>query len=195
MKNLFYLLLIVLISGCSLKQEVTDVNSYSIDFNSKNKSYQNTQKSILIEEPLVNNSFNSRSIFYSTKPYLFVEYAKNRWINLPSNMIHNSLLESFGSSKMFIFVSQEKTEQKSDYILKTNLIKLYHEIQNDKSYAIIKIKFDLLKDEKVVKTFTFDKKVMISQNKPYEFVNSTNKAFNDILEELIKEISTSMVDM
>ena len=40
MKNLFYLLLIVLISGCSLKQEVTDVNSYSIDFNSKNKSYQ-----------------------------------------------------------------------------------------------------------------------------------------------------------
>ena len=33
---LYYLLLIVLISGCSLKQEVTDVNSYSIDFNSKN---------------------------------------------------------------------------------------------------------------------------------------------------------------
>jgi hypothetical protein len=29
---------------------------------------------------------------------------------------------------------------------------------------------------------------MVSQNKPYEFVNSTNKAFNDILEELIKEI-------
>ena len=38
MKNLFYLLLVILISGCSLKQEVTDVNSYSIDCNSKNKS-------------------------------------------------------------------------------------------------------------------------------------------------------------
>ena len=194
MKKLFYLLMIVLISGCSLKQEITDINSYSIDFNSKNKSYQNTQKSILIEEPLVNNSFNSRSIFYSTKPYLFEEYAKNRWINLPSSMIHNSLLESFGSSKIFTFVSQEKTEQKSDYVLKTNLLKLYHEIQDDKSYAIIKIKFDLLKDEKVVKTFTFDKKVMVPQNKPYDFVNSTNKALNDILEELIKEIfNTTLV--
>ena len=41
MKNLFYLLIVVLISGCSLKQEVTDINSYSIDFNSKNKSYKN----------------------------------------------------------------------------------------------------------------------------------------------------------
>ena len=194
MKNLFYLLMIVLISGCSLKQEVGQINSYSIDFNSKNSSYQNSQKSILIEEPLVNKSFNSRSIFYSTKLYLFEEYAKNRWINLPSSMIHNSLLESFGSSKIFTFVSQEKTEQKSDYVLKTNLLKLYHEIQDDKSYAIIKIKFDLLKDEKVVKTFTFDKKVMVPQNKPYDFVNSTNKALNDILEELIKEIfNTTLV--
>lgn len=192
MKNLFYLLMIVLISGCSLKQEVVETNSYSIDFIQNNKSYKSSSKSILIEEPFVNSSFNSRSIFYSTKPYLFEEYAKNRWINLPSSMIHNSLLESFGSSKMFTFVSQEKTEQKSDFILKTNLLKLYHEIQDDKSYAIIKIKFDLLKDEKVVKTFTFDKKVMVSQNKPYEFVNTTNKAFNDILEELIKEINSSL---
>ena len=188
MKNLFYLLMIVLISGCSLKQEVGQINSYSIDFIQNNKSYKSSSKSILIEEPFVNSSFNSRSIFYSTKPYLFEEYAKNRWINLPSSMIHNSLLESFGSSKMFTFVSQEKAEQKSDFILKTNLLKLYHEIQDDKSYAIIKIKFDLLKDEKIVKTFTFDKKVMVPQNKPYEFINSTNKALNDILEELIKEI-------
>ena len=188
MKNLFYLLLVMLISGCTLKQEVVEINSYSIDFNSKNKSYKNSSKSILIEEPLVNKSFNSRAIFYSQKPYLFEEYAKNRWINLPSSMIHNSLLQSFGSSKIFTFVSQEKAEQKSDFILKTNLLKLYHEIQDDKSYAIIKIKFDLLKDEKVVKTFTFDKKVMVPQNKPYEFINSTNKALNDILEELIKEI-------
>ena len=188
MKNLFYLLMIVLISGCSLKQEVVETNSYSIDFIQNNKSYKSSSKSILIEEPYVNSSFNSRSIFYSTKPYLFEEYAKNRWMNLPSSMIHNSLLESFGSSKIFTFVSQEKAEQKSDFILKTNLLKLYHEIQDDKSYAIIKIKFDLLKDEKVVKTFTFDKKVMVPQNKPYEFINSTNKALNDILEELIKEI-------
>ena len=118
MKNLFYLLIVVLISGCSLKQEITDINSYSIDFNSKNKSYKNTEKSILIEEPLVNKSFNSRSIFYSPKPYLFEEYAKNRWINLPSSMIHNSLLESFQSSKIFSIVSFDKFLRSMQYSAK-----------------------------------------------------------------------------
>ena len=189
MKNLFYLLLVILISGCSLKQEVTDVNSYSIDFNSKNSSYKNIGKSILIEEPLVNKSFNSRAIFYSQKPYLFEEYAKNRWINLPSSMIHNSLLESFQSSNIFFLVSQEDTKIKYDYVLKTNVIKIYHEINTDKSYVILKINFDLLKDEKLVKTFSYDKKVLVAQNKPYEFVNSLNKTFEEIMEELLKQIN------
>ena len=189
MKNLFYLLIIVLLSGCTLKQEVTDINSYSIDFSSKNSSYQNSSKSILIEEPLVNNSFNSRAIFYSTKPYLFEEYAKNRWINLPSSMIHNSLLESFQNSNIFSLVSLEDSKIKYDYILKTNVIKIYHEINGDKSYAILKIKFDLLKDKVLVKTFSYDKKVLVSQNKPYEFVNSLNKTFNEVIEELLKEIN------
>ena len=189
MKNLFYLLIVVLISGCSLKQEITDINSYSIDFNSKNKSYKNTEKSILIEEPLVNKSFNSRSIFYSSKPYLFEEYAKNRWINLPSNMIHNSLLESFQSSNIFSLVSFEDTKVKYDYVLKTNVIKLYHEINENKSYVILKINFDLVKDKELVKTFSYDKKFLVKENKPYEFVNGLNKIFEEIMEELLKEIN------
>ena len=191
MKNLFYLLIVVLISGCSLKQEVTDINSYSIDFNSKNSSYKNIGKSILIEEPLVNKSFNSRSIFYSTKPYLFEEYAKNRWINLPSSMIHNSLVESFQNSNLFSLVSLEDTKIKYDYVIKTSVIKIDHEINGDKSYAILKIKFNLLKDKTLVKTMDYDKKVLVLQNKPYEFVKSMNKSFEEIVEELIKEINNS----
>ena len=184
-----YLLIAVLISGCSLKQEVTHINSYSIDFNSKNKSYKKSEKSILIEEPLVNKSFNSRAIFYSQKPYLFEEYAKNRWINLPSSMIHNSLLESFQSSNIFSLVSFEDAKIKYDYVLKTNVIKIYHEINADKSYVILKINFDLLKDKELVKTFSYDKKVLVKENKPYEFVNSLNKTFEEIMKELLKEIN------
>lgn len=189
MKNLFYLLIALLISGCTLKQEVGQTNSYSIDFNSKNSSYNNIGKSILIEEPLVNKSFNSRAIFYSQKPYLFEEYAKNRWINLPSSMIHNSLLESFQSSNVFSLVSVEDAKIKYDYVLKTNVIKIYHEINADKSYVILKINFDLVKDKELVKTFSYDKKVLVAQNKPYEFVNSLNKTFEEIMKELLKEIN------
>jgi cholesterol transport system auxiliary component len=122
---------------------------------------------------------------------LFEEYAKNRWINLPSSMIHNSLLESFQNSNIFSLVSLVDSKIKYDYILKTNVIKIYHEINGDKSYAILKIKFDLLKDKTLVKTIDYDKKILVSQNKPYEFVKSVNKSFEEIVEELFKDVSIS----
>ena len=37
----------------------------------------------------------------------------------------------------------------------------------------------------------YDKKVLVLQNKPYEFVKSMNKSFEEIVEELIKEINNS----
>ena len=190
-KILFFIFLIIF-TGCDLKQNSIEINHYSIDFKSKEIIKKTKLGSIFIEEPNVNKSFNLTSIFYNTKPYLFEEYAKNRWINLPSSMVHNSLLESFQNSNIFSLVSLEDSKIKYDYILKTNVIKIYHEINGDKSYAILKIKFDLLKDKTLVKTIDYDKKILVSQNKPYEFVKSVNKSFEEIVEELIKEISTSI---
>ena len=190
MKNLIFILIAVFITACSLKQEANDINSYSIDTPRIEKIYKNSSKSIFIEKPAINSSFNSRAIFYSTKPYLYEEYVKNRWINLPSNMIHSSLVDAFESSKSFSLVSQEKSDIKYDYILSSNVIKLYHEIETNSSNAILKIKFDLSKDEKVIKTFTYEKRVQVLQNNPYEFVNSTNKAFSEIVVQLLKDINS-----
>ena len=60
-----------------------------------------------------------------------------------------------------------------------------------KQLIILKIKFNLLKDKTLVKTMDYDKKVLVLQNKPYEFVKSMNKSFEEIVEELIKEINNS----
>jgi len=105
-------------------------------------------------------------------------------------MIHSSLVDAFESSKSFSLVSQEKSDIKYDYILSSNVIKLYHEIETNSSNAILKIKFDLSKDEKVIKTFTYEKRVQVLQNNPYEFVNSTNKAFSEIVVQLLKDINS-----
>ena len=78
---------------------------------------------------------------------------------------------------------------KYDYLLKTNVIKIYNEINGDKSYVILKVKFDLIKDKELVKTLTYDRKVLVKENNPYEFVNSLNKTFDEIIQELLKEIS------
>ena len=172
-------------SGCGLKQESLSINHYGIDFKTQKKAEVSKLKSILIEEVNVNRSFNLTSIFYSTKPYLFEEYAQNRWINLPSNMIYNQLTDSFITSNIFENVVLKDKKIEHEYSLKTEVIKLYQTFEEDKSYAVLKLKFDLVKDEKIVKSFNFDKKVLCKSSNAYGFVQATNKAFEESINSLL----------
>ena len=183
-KILFFIFLIIF-TGCDLKQNSIEINHYSIDFKSKEIIKKTKLGSIFIEEPNVNRSFNLTSIFYNTKPYLFEEYAQNRWINLPSNMIYNQLTDSFITSNIFENVVLKDKKIEHEYSLKTEVIKLYQTFEEDKSYAVLKLKFDLVKDEKIVKSFNFDKKVLCKSNNAYGFVQATNRAFEESINSLL----------
>lgn len=188
-----YLCVMVLFSSCALRQSTLDINRYAIDFKSNTSSFKNltdnSSKSIYVEEPTVNKSFNHNAIFYTTKPYMFEEYAINRWINLPSFMIHSNLVQSIDDSNIFKTVLQEKSKVKFDYILKTNVLNLYHSIENGKSYAIVKVKFDLVSDEKVLKTYSYDKKILCKSINAYSFVIATNEAFEEVVNDLSLQLS------
>ena len=185
-KSTFLVFIIFFIfSGCGLKQESLSINHYGIDFKTQKKAEVSKIKSILIEEVNVNRSFNLTSIFYSTKPYLFEEYVQNRWINLPSNMIYNQLTDSFITSNIFENVVLKDKKIEHEYSLKTEVIKLYQTFEEDKSYAVLKLKFDLVKDEKIVKSFNVDKKVLWKSNNAYGVVQATNRAFEESINSLL----------
>ena len=65
------------------------------------------------------------------------------------------------------------------------MIKLYQTFEEDKSYAVLKLKFDLVKDNKVLKSFNFDKKVLCKSNNAYGLVQATNKAFEESINSLL----------
>ncbi|WP_207761807.1 ABC-type transport auxiliary lipoprotein family protein [Aliarcobacter cryaerophilus] len=178
-------LIFFIFSGCGLKQESLSINHYSINFKTQKKAEVSKLKSILIEEVNVNRSFNLTSIFYSTKPYLFEEYAQNRWINLPSNMIYNQLTDSFLASNIFENVVLRDKKIEHEYSLKTEVIKMYQLFEEEKSYAVLKLKFDLVKDNKVLKSFNFDKKLLCKSNNAYGFVQASNKAFEESINSLL----------
>lgn len=189
-KSTFLVFIIFFIfSGCGLKQESLSINHYGIDFKTQKKAEVSKLKSILIEEVNVNRSFNLTAIFYSTKPYLFEEYAQNRWINLPSNMIYNQLTDSFITSNIFENVVLKDKKIEHEYSLKTEVIKLYQTFEEDKSYAVLKLKFDLVKDEKIVKSFNFNQKTLCDTNDAYGFVKALNISFEKSLNSLLKDLS------
>ena len=187
--SILIFLIFLLFTGCNLKQNSIDIDSYAILFKAKEFNENKKLDTIFIEEPNVNRSFNSNSIFYTTKPFLFEEYAKNKWINLPSSMIYNQLIDSFNTSRVFANVISRDSKIEHRYKLKSEIIKLYHSFEEDKSYAVLKVKFDLIEDKKIVKSFTYDKKVLCKSNNPYGFVESINKGFEESINDLLSNIS------
>lgn len=182
--SILIFLTLILFSACSFKQEKISINHYGIDFQTKPFTTKAKFYSIFIEEPNINRAFNSQAIFYSNKEFQFEEYAQNRWISFPSNMVYTQIVDSFISSNIFVNVLKDK-KIKSQYRLKTEVFKMYQDFEDDKSYAVLKIKFDLLKDEKIVKSFNFDKKVLCKSNNAYGFVEATNKAFEESINSLL----------
>ena len=190
MRNKIIIFLIfILFSGCNLKQESIAINHYSIDFKTKKVVDKPKYNSIFIEETQVNRAFNLTSIFYSQKDYKFEEYAKNRWINLPSNMVYNQIIDSFNSSNLYNTVLTKDRKLDFEYLLKSEIIKLYQVFEQDKSYAIIKVNFDLIKDKKVVKSYSFDKKILCKTNDAYGFVEATNKGLEETINTLLKQLA------
>ena len=187
--SILFFLIFLLFTGCNLKQNSIDIDSYAILFKAKEFNENKKLDTIFIEEPNVNRSFNSNSIFYTTKPFLFEEYAKNKWINLPSSMVYNQLIDSFNTSKIFANVISRDSKIEHRYKLKSEIIKLYHSFEEEKSYAVLKVKFDLIEDKKIVKSFTYDKKVLCKSNNPYGFVESINKGFEESINDLLSNIS------
>ena len=183
MKIFIYICVITLLTACSFKQDNMDVNTYAIDFNTTD-NFEINKKTIYVEVPDVNKSFNSNSIFYTTKAYSFEEYALNRWIDKPSSMLHNNLAQALEYSNIYKTVLKEKSKIKYDYMLKTNLMSLYNSIEGTNSFAVLSIKFDLVSNDEVVKTYTYNKKVLSQNNKPYDFVVAVNKAFEEVVSDL-----------
>ena len=183
MKILIYICVITLLTACSFKQDNMDINTYAIDFNTTD-NFEINKKTIYVEVPDVNKSFNSNSIFYTTKAYSFEEYALNRWIDKPSSMLHNNLAQALEDSNIYKTVLKEKSKIKYDYMLKTNVVSLYNSIEGTNSFAVLSIKFDLVSNDEVVKIYTYNKKVLSQNNKPYDFVVAVNKAFEEVVSDL-----------
>ncbi|MDY0051176.1 MAG: ABC-type transport auxiliary lipoprotein family protein [Aliarcobacter sp.] len=187
MKIFIYICIIGLFSACSFKQDSMDINTYAIDFKTSD-NFKINKKTIYVETPDVNQSFNSKSIFYTTKSYLFEEYALNKWIDNPSSMIHNNLALALEDSHIYKTVLKEKSKIKFDYMLKTEVISLYNSIEETNSFAVLSIKFNLVSNDEVVKTYTYNKKVLCQNNKPYDFVIAVNKAFEEVVSDLTLEL-------
>lgn len=192
MKNIIILFLLIVFTGCGLKPIKLDINNYAIEFDKNIKNSASSHNNLLVLKPKIAKGFNSKYIIYSKKPYSFESYAKNRWLDLPSSMIKTNLLNSIESSNIFKDVVDIHSNIDTNYLLETHISKLYHKIEGQKSYAILKVKFLLVKNRVVINSFVYDKKVLCPTNDSYGFVKALNQSFDDITLQLNKSLLNSL---
>ena len=187
-KTIFLILFISFFTACSLKTQTIHTNKYVIDFDAKHSIDTPILDIIYIKKPLVKKSFDTYSIWYSTKAYHFEEYAINKWISKPSEMIYDSLVEAVEFSNIFQETNSIKNKRDISYTLKTEVTDIYNSVEKDKSYAIFNIKFYLEKDGKKRKVFIYNTKKELKNNTPYSFVLAVNKSFEESVNNMLEKI-------
>lgn len=191
MKTFALLLTIFILSGCSFKQ-IKPTNYYTLETNSTLPTYSSTQKSIAIVKPKINVPYSSKNIYFTQKSYIFESYLVNKWIDFPALIIQNMLYDTFQSSLLFNNVTLDTFNSSTDLTFQSHIQKLFHKYEDQNSYAIIQVKFELVKQNSIVKTFYFSKKILCEENSPYGFIKASNQGFKEIQIELLNSLEKTI---
>lgn len=187
-KIFFFVVFISFFTACSLKTQTVHTNKYAIDFNTKHSIDTPILDTIYIKKPLIKKSFDTYAIWYSKKTYHFEEYAINKWISKPSEMIYDSLVETAEFSNIFQETNPIKNKRDISYTLKTEITDIYNSAEQDKAYAILNIKFYLEKNGEKSKVFIYKIKKELKNNTPYSFVLAINKSFEESVNNMFEKI-------
>ncbi|RXJ54458.1 hypothetical protein CRV04_11745 [Candidatus Marinarcus aquaticus] len=190
MKHYAILLILLLLTGCSVKNSPT-FNTYAIDFHTQSKTSKTINKTIFINQPYINGAFATKNIFYTTKAYEYDAYAKNRWIDFPSSMLQLQLTQAFAQAKLFKHQSMSSSRLTPDIYLNTVVNKMYHLHERGESYAMLSMSFELIEKGNLLLSKQINRRLKCKENTPYGYVQALNEVLKMSIEELIKEVANT----
>jgi cholesterol transport system auxiliary component len=178
-------------TGCSFKQEAS-TKYYGVEFSKNISTYTQTPKTIAILKPTLNAPYASKDIFFTRKPFLFEQYSINKWVELPNLMIQNLLYDTFVATHLYTNVGLDNSKVNYDLQLQSNITKLFHAYENNQSFAIVHIQFNVIENNKSIHALHVEKKILCDENTPYGFIKATNKAFEEITQELLNSLQKTI---
>ncbi len=185
-KNIILISLSIFVFTACITKELPAYKTYNLKLiEEKTKNSKTINKSIQIYEPKALRSLNSRTILYSKNLLEQEEYLLSKWSDKPSKMLQKLISMELGTKNTFKLVTSSLIQFPSDYKLKTEILSLIHEFNNNKSYAKFLVKTVLINNQtKRIKIKTFSYKILCEKNNAYSFVKSLNIAANIFVKDL-----------
>ncbi len=187
---LFYVFIMMFISGCSFHTIVGASNEYALDITQDAQEYNSTNcKEYVLQVKNIDtyNPILSRSIYYSVGDYELFTYTKSNWQEAPFKSIKAAMIKSLRGTGIFKDVVSNRSSVEPDYVLEysvENLMQYFDEDMNS-AFVDVKIHFSFMnyKTSKLLYSTTIDKKIPSSSLDAIGGVKSISKALNDVIGE------------
>ena len=189
-RAVFYSLVLVLISGCSLQTKVAANTQYRVEVASQSQNYSSTScKNDLLQLKNINSydPITDRSIYYQIGDLKLASYSESNWESAPFKTVELSLVSGIRDSKLFKDVISSRSTAKPDFILEYSVEEFIQHFSEDmkSSYSTVRIHFALLesKNSKLLYSTTIEKKVPSSSLNALGAVKALQSALNDLLQQ------------
>lgn len=187
-KNINLLFLMVLLTGCSIKQPyITEYNMEIKKFQKIQSSQICKEKTLKINQAFSDNTLMSTKMNYVVGKYKQFSFSKARWSVPVNQMVTFHLNNMINQLDIFKSVQSYKSVAKDDYILQNDIIdfKQYFSEDLNSSYVKAVIHISLIDDQtnNIIDSKTFSSKIESETLDSYGGVKSLNKALFDILKD------------
>ena len=178
-----------LLTSCSFSPvNIEPNNIYMLNSTPTLRPHKSPNRKIylLVTAPISNSIFNTTSMAYSVKPHQIGYFAKNRWAETPTQMLHQLIIQTLQKSGHFNQVGSASTMNHFNYILNTQLIILEQDYTTHPYTLKLKIRAQLINiaTNDMIASREFSIEQNLNGKGPYAGVVAANLATEIVLRQL-----------
>ncbi|HVO66934.1 MAG TPA: ABC-type transport auxiliary lipoprotein family protein [Syntrophales bacterium] len=194
-KNLFILVLLLLVVGCVGGQVASSIEYYMLDYASPIiKSSTPLNVSLRVERFSVAQLFNSNAMLYRTGSFNLTSFSNDRWRVNPGDIITDSLIRDFRHAGIFRGVFSYRDTEVTRFVLEGNVTEFLAVEEKGSPKALLTIYVTLLdlKQKEITRKIVFQK--MYSQSaecngrSPGEIAQGLSKSMEQLSGQIISDV-------
>jgi cholesterol transport system auxiliary component len=186
LKFLFIILMIALLSSCSLLSPLkADYTTYVFNTLPCKVKYSPANITLFVATVSADPLYETDDIAYSSHPLQVEYFAKNKWADTPARMLRPLIINTLQGTRHFRVITTSQNTQ-YDYILSAKIEELQQVFTAHSSYVVFRLHVEIInpKTGRIVRAREFISSKITCQCTPYSGVVAANRAITQVLAEL-----------
>ncbi|MES2502393.1 MAG: ABC-type transport auxiliary lipoprotein family protein, partial [Pseudomonadota bacterium] len=162
------------------------LNGLQLEAQADNKANAtNSLPTLIVNTPKAAAGFDTRHIIYTRSPHQLEYFARNEWVDTPSNMLQPLMVAAIEHTQAFNAVVPKLAAVKTDLRLETEMLSLVQDFNSKPSAVRFALRATIIDSNgKIVALREFATQVQSNSDNPIGGVKAANQAVNIVLKQL-----------